>query len=216
MSKLICIILQDLDRMTHKRKVMLSNKLITFCNRWLEKADKYTNDTTEDVFDKFFSLYVVYNAIYTEATIKLKENNPKISNGDRISAVKNISTYIGHDILSKSLLDMSNDINKVIELIKKGTFYISTKRDEKGNIVSSNDEDDKLINIIETYISTQKRKDWKKFNEAVLSLIYGVRCNMFHGDKSFDPIQKQLLIPVNKILEMIIKELLLQNNGKGE
>ena len=32
--------------------MMLSNELIIFCERWLKKADKYTNDTTEDVFDK--------------------------------------------------------------------------------------------------------------------------------------------------------------------
>ncbi len=194
---------------------MLNNELITFSKRWLKKADKYTNDTTEEVFDKFFSLFVPYNAIYFDVTLELIENRKigKNRTGDRVSAVKNIPVYIGQDVLSQKLLDMSDDINKIIDLIKNKTFYISTKKD---NITPDTDADKELVDNIEIFLLECKKKDQKKFNESVLSLIYGARCNMFHGKKGFDPIQKELLAPMNNILEMIIKELLLQNSEEGQ
>lgn len=191
---------------------MLSNELINFCNRWLDKADTYTNNSTEEVFDKFFSLYVVYNAIYSEATLKLKEKNSKISAGDRISATENISKYIGHQILFEKLQNLSKEINKIIELIKNGTFYISTKRD---NITPDTEQDNKYITDIEMNKTAIKSNDKQEFNKAILNLIYGVRCNMFHGKKGFNPIQRELLIPMNNILEMIIKDLLLISQEGG-
>jgi len=190
---------------------MLNDDLKYFCNRWIEKADNYTNDSTEDVFDRFFSLYVAYNAIYFEATIDLIENKQigKKRTGDRVSAVRNIPVYIGQNILSKKLLDMSDDINKIINLIKNGTFYISTKKD---NVTPDPDIDKNLIRDIEIFLSKSKKRDQQKFNEAVLTFMYDVRCNMFHGKKGFDSIQKQLLIPMNSILEMLIKTSLQTNN----
>ncbi len=192
---------------------MLSNELITFCNRWLEKADKYTNDTTEEVFDKFFSLYVVYNAIYTEATSELKEKNSKVSTRDRQSATENIPVYIGQDKLFNALQIMKPDIDKIVELIGNSTFHISINRKD---FTADTEEDNKNLSAIKNNTVTTSKTGQKKHNEAVLSLIYGTRCNMFHGSKSFEPIQEPLLIPMNNILEMIIKELLLQNNEEEQ
>ncbi len=190
---------------------MLNDDLKHFCNRWIEKADNYTHDLTEDVFDRFFSLYVAYNAIYFEATIQLIEKKQigKNRTGDRVSAVKNIPVYIGQNTLSRKLLDMSDDINTIINLIKNGTFYISTKKD---NVTPDPDIDKNLIRDIEAFLSDSKTKNQQKFNEAMLTFIYEVRCNMFHGKKGFDPIQKQLLIPMNRILKVIIQDLLLMMN----
>ena len=42
---------------------------------------------------------------------------------------------------------------------------------------------------------------------AILQIIYQVRCNMFHGRKSVNPVQKQLLIPLTVLLEKIIGKL---------
>ena len=191
---------------------MLSDELRVFCERWLKKADRY-GESTEDIFDKFFSLYVVYNAIYFDITIELINTKRigKKRTGDRISATKNIPIYIEEGILSQKLYAMANDINVIINLIKNGIFYIST---EKDNITPAPHIDQEQVKFIEIYLLTKKRSDMKKFNESVLSLIYGVRCNMFHGKKGFDPIQKELLIPMNNILEMIIKDLLLADKGR--
>jgi len=34
--------------------------------RWLEKSKKYDRNNVEEVMDKFFSLYVAYNAMYSK------------------------------------------------------------------------------------------------------------------------------------------------------
>ncbi len=186
---------------------MLSNELMIFCNRWLKKSDRYTNDTTEEVFDKFFSLFVPYNAIYFDVTLELIENGKigKNRTGDRVSAVKNIPVYIGQDALSQKLLDMSDDINKIIELIKNRTFYISTKKD---NITPDTDADKELINNIEIFLLECKKKDQKRFNESILILIYGMRYNMFNGKKDLQSKQIDLLVPMNNIILTIITTLL--------
>lgn len=191
---------------------MLSNELRTFCNRWLEKSDKY-GESTEDIFDKFFSLYVVYNAIYFEITIELINSRSigKNQNWDKVSAVENIPIYVGQKKLSDTLFNMIKDINVMIGLIKDNTFYISTKND---NHTANHERDQEMIDNIETFCALQNKKNQKRFNEAVLELIYGARCNMFHGKKEFKDQQIDLLIPMNNILEMIIKDLLLVEKGR--
>ncbi len=186
---------------------MLSNELMIFCNRWLEKADKYSDDNTDHVFDKFFSLYVVYNALYVESTLELKRMGKEKGTWDKVSATKNVPIYIGNEKLYQKLQKFMSEIETIVRLIEQGTFYISTKKD---NITPDADKDKKYIEDIKFNKEARKKTLIENFNIGILSLIYGTRCNMFHGRKGFDPIQKQLLTPMNNILEMIIKELLLK------
>ncbi len=188
---------------------MLNDELIRFCNRWLEKAEKY-GESTEDVFDKFFSLFVVYNAIYFEVTQQLRSTNKSISCKDGDSAIQNIPLYIGQDILSEKLFTMLDDINQIIGLIKDNTFHIFTKYCSN---TPNHNKDALLISNIEIYLINRNQENQEKFNEAILSLIYGARCNMFHGNKKLQFQQIDLLVPMNNILEMIIKDLLLNQNG---
>jgi hypothetical protein len=41
--------------------------------------------------------------------------------------------------------------------------------------------------------------------KAITKTIYAIRCNMFHGNKEFQPVQKEILIPTNIILHRIIE-----------
>jgi len=177
--------------------------------RWICKADGYTEETIEDVFDRFFSLFVAYNTLYSEITIMLEKKNMHKGTGDRVSATKNMPIYIGQAILFDKLKNLSDDIDKIVNLIKNGTFYISTTRN---NITPDTVKDNKYMNNIENINSSQNLANKTKFNEAVLSLIYGVRCNIFHGKKDLQSKQIDLLVPMNNILEMIIKELLLNDD----
>ncbi len=191
---------------------MLSNELIIFCNRWLEKADKYSDDSTDEVYDKFFSLYVVYNAIYFESTLELQKKDKKISTRDRNSAIINIPKYIGQDILYDKLIRIQTEINQIIELINNNVFHLSiNKNDHK---MPNYEEDRKLIENIQKNTLARNKKDKQKYNEAVLTLIYETRCNMFHGQKAFEDNQMALLTPMNNILEVIIKDLLLTVEGR--
>ncbi len=188
---------------------MRSSELKSFCNRWIEKADNYTNDSIEDVFDRFFSLYVVYNALYFEITLELKSIGKEKGTGDRVSATKNVPVYIGNEKLYKKLQELTPQIETIVQLIEQGTFYISTKKD---NITPDKIKDKKYVDYIKFNKNTTSKTSIENFNIGLLSLIYGTRCNMFHGKKGFDLIQIQLISPMNDILVMIIKELLLKDH----
>lgn len=47
--------------------------------------------------------------------------------------------------------------------------------------------------------------------DGLLEIIYGVRCNMFHGEKAFDGSQKQILKPcihvIEKLNDLIIEKI---------
>jgi hypothetical protein len=45
--------------------------------------------------------------------------------------------------------------------------------------------------------------DFEEKVEGILETIYQVRCNLFHGEKSFAPHQKMILLPCIVILEEI-------------
>ena len=187
--------------------------------RWLSKAESYANEELtslngrlsfsrggklEDSFDKFFSLYVAYNALYFEGTRYLLSQNIKIEgNGDKASATKNIPIYIGQKELYEELIKYKDDIKVIIESTDK--FYFSTKRD---NITPDFDKDKKLINKIKNSFNLTEIEKQKEFNVALLELIYYVRCNMFHGKKEFDEIQKDFLDSVSNVLKMIIEYML--------
>jgi len=52
--------------------------------------------------------------------------------------------------------------------------------------------------------------------KAVLEALYAIRCNMFHGQKGFQPIQLELLQPAIAVLETTADALyraLEQNDG---
>jgi hypothetical protein len=40
-----------------------------FCNRWIEKALSYQSNELEDLFDRFFTLFVAYNRIYSAVSL---------------------------------------------------------------------------------------------------------------------------------------------------
>lgn len=66
------------------------------------------------------------------------------------------------------------------------------------------DRDQKLLKGL-------KSRGIKKRIHAILDLIYSVRCNMFHGNKRFDEVQMNLLIPVTllqrKVIEILYRKL---------
>jgi hypothetical protein len=48
----------------------LSDRLRTFADNWRGKAQAYTVDDLGGAFDRFFTLYVVFNRLYVEATYR--------------------------------------------------------------------------------------------------------------------------------------------------
>ena len=180
------------------------SELKRHCERWIKKSDGYDEGETVYVFDKFFTLFVTYNSIYFNATIYLISQGKigKNRTGDKDSATKNMNDFIGTKELYNKLVSLESEVVKILDCIGS-PFYISTERD---NITPDVEEDERLVNNIKNKFNLSNVNEQRKFNISLLTLIYGVRCNMFHGKKRLSSLQDNILKPMNKILETIIKD----------
>jgi hypothetical protein len=181
----------------------ISAQLKEFNSRWMAKARSYDEQDLGQSFDKFFTLYVVFNSLYAEATRCLAERGcVKVEKRDHFpdpeAAQEYVVQYLGARYLLREL-DNNSDTRAALESIKEkvcgGTFLFKLKM-PTGE--AQPDEDKDLCNRL---ISTNNNAQ----ASAILETLYSVRCNMFHGRKGFDPIQQDLLTPLNTILERIIE-----------
>ena len=161
-------------------------KKIEIAKRWLEKSKKYNNDNVEEVMNKFFSLYVSYNAMYS----KFSQGN---TNDDRSCATTKMASYLKSENIT-ILNDYESTVKEMIKPIEDGRFYIY------GNDSSQDFKKDSVI--------IQKIQEDINNYRAILNFIYGIRCNMFHGTKQIIGEQIQLLNPANIILEKLLDALI--------
>lgn len=176
-----------------------------FYREWLDKADSYEQENLSNYFNKAFSLFTLYNKLYAEATFTLARNNEITLNErrgfpDRKGATEYAPQFIGHERLLDTLENdekCSQAIDQLIELIDNERFCI------KLSMLYGERQPEKDRDLSQRMRSTSKPRKI----EAILDLIYSVRCNMFHGNKQFDQIQVELLMPVTIILRMVIVEL---------
>ncbi len=186
---------------------MTSPEFGNFCSKWLKKARAYSGKTLEEHFDKFFTLYVVYNRAYAEATFWLARNGQiDISKRTSFPDAQAAKDYVLQFVTAKRFLELINSseecrtaINEILDFIQAGRFSI------KLEMVYGNPQRDKdlelALNLKSVAANTRAH--------AILDFIYAVRCNTFHGHKGFDPVQIDVLRPVNILLEKTI-EIVLQ------
>jgi len=155
---------------------------IAIAKRWLEKAIK---NNIDEVMDRFFSLYVAYNALYSRLSIKQGD--------DRRSATTRMAVYLKIEKISV-LNNCESEIFEIIKLIEDDVFYIY------GN-------ESKQPHKQDSYIIAKIKEDINNYG-AILNLIYGMRNNMFHGEKQIIAEQINLLNPANYILEKLVRELI--------
>ena len=176
-----------------------------FYNEWLRKADSYEQESLSNYFNKAFSLFTLYNKLYAEATFTLARNNEinlneKRGFPDRKGATEYAPKFLGHENIFNAFTedhDCTQAISQLLEHINNERFFIKLSM-LYGERQPEKDQD--LAQRIRS-ISPQRRV------EAILDLIYSVRCNMFHGNKQFDQIQVELLKPVTVLLRKVIVEL---------
>lgn len=188
----------------------MNQQLQEFCRRWMLKADEAEGDNIKNMFDKFFSLFVVYNRLYVEATLILNNQGDLNLNPDSSFPDKNASTayllqYYGCREL-KNQLETKNyyteHFNSLKNIIQNRLFNVCLNP-VTGN---SNREKDLLL------LSNLNSNNCNEQMLGVLEFIYQVRCNMFHGRKGYEPVQELLLEPtlffLNEITNLLFEKLI--------
>jgi hypothetical protein len=176
----------------------MTPQLQQFYFNWLAKADNYNENTLANHFDKFSSLYVIFNALYMNVMEELtilgnhipKEFKDKKAATDYVIQYLKSQYYIDMLLNSQESID---DLNSICNIISDEKFHIILNW---GN--HQRNLDLELLGKLTSNSNNEKGK-------AILSLFYHIRCNLFHGHKGFEEPQKELLIPVNRLLRKTIE-----------
>lgn len=184
---------------------MLSSEFQYFYKSWLQKADQYGDADLKQCFDKFFTLFVVYNRLYAEATFTLaRKGRINLANRSSFPDSKAAKYYVQQYLGSANLLSKLEDndeskqaIETIGNLIEDRIFNI------KLDMMTGSSQREADLKLLESLNSTNKLQR----AHAILDIIYSIRCNMFHGHKGFTEIQVDILRPTIVILENIIKAL---------
>jgi hypothetical protein len=180
-----------------------------FCNKWLNKVDQIEGDDVEEFLDRFFSLYVVFNRLYIQASYELSQREEmnlenRESFPDRQAATNYIVQFYGSKRFLNSLnsnADTKEAILDLIGILDNELFNINI-HPITGKPLGESDKEllDDLVN------NNPNRKA-----KAILKFLYAIRCNIFHARKGADPIQVIVLQPtvtlLRKIIEMVRNDL---------
>lgn len=153
---------------------------LEFIQRWKRKGQRYSLDCLEHYFDRFFTAFVLYNFFYETIGSKLQPNWKK----DQEKASKVAKRFLGAGrIFADPVIRQNGD--KIRSLIEAETFYIRDKTWDAHRI--------KMLTPT----------DPEQWVNGLLEIIYGIRCNMFHGQKEFDESQKAILDPCIAVIERL-------------
>jgi hypothetical protein len=186
---------------------MLSREFHTFYNRWRTKANHYHGGDIRATFDRFFTLFVIYNRLYGEATFELARRGQinltsRTSFPDAQAAKEYVRQYLG-GLSMIQLLEVSpactGAIQAVIALLDgpvEGRQFAIKLNMVDGS--TQRHEDLKLLRMFRSANPNERSK-------AVLHFLYAVRCNLFHGHKGFDPVQIEVMRPATVLLLKMIE-----------
>lgn len=190
---------------------MLSPEFEGFFSRWRKKAEGYRPELQES-FDKFFTLYVLFNRLYTEVTYRLGQAGKiNLANRSTFPDAEAAQEYVVQFLGAKRLLaglngpECRDALERLRELVCDDHFAF------KLDILTGHPrpEVDRELCRRLTSSSPNDRAN------AVLETLYAVRCNMFHGRKGYDPEQLTLLVPLNTLLARVVDLLYKRLSGGG-
>jgi|GEM_PF-6365448 hypothetical protein len=173
---------------------------IKLCRDFQDKIDEITNllktgssyvvddeDKNGEIIKKLESLKDIAKT-YENKKNENENKKPKRYK-DAEAATKGIKNFLGSENICR---DFQCEIDEITNLLKTGQFYV---------VEDDRDENVKLIRKLESVNDINQRAS------GILEVIYGVRCNLFHGKKLFQPSQEKILSPLNSLLEGIIKKI---------
>lgn len=188
--------------------IVKKHQLHQFYARWRQKATAYQSDSLADHFDKFFTLYVIYNRIYNVIVAMLSEDGQldvlrqqgKIDKRKKEPDDNKAATICVAHFLRQDLPQVITANAKSIEDLK--------------SIIH-----DRLFNIDLRYGQPQRNKDLALLAglesnnhilivEALLTILYKIRCNVFHAEKGYNDEQILILEPCNNCLLDLVDRLI--------
>jgi len=208
------------------------HELELFCEDWLRKAKFYQRQITgrpidlppfqtsmrqrvtqrrneisnlRHSFDRFMSLYIVFNRVYLEVgkllvalgQVRVSPSRRYAPLSDRITATSHVVDYYGGAALRNDMRDDGTcraAIEALVELIRGHHFYLHE------DYRTGSPDFDKDADLA--------KKARKYDPKAVLELIYQARCNLFHGEKAFEERQRILLDNMSIVLEFVTVRIL--------
>lgn len=179
---------------------MMTDETLNYIENWEKELHKINGTELTDFFNRFQTLYPIYNRLYNDAFRIEKANNKNLN---RISDYEKSTTFvrdfIGTDFIMEKFQDdnRNEDIKSISDLINNKVFHINLK-DGVGQEEFDKQLSENLMNEIDNSIKVK----------AVLSVIYNVRCNLVHGFKNIEEHQRLLLEPVQNLLRTIVDTLI--------
>jgi hypothetical protein len=178
---------------------MLPPSFLNFYDNWNAKSDAIDETQLSGVFDKYISLFIIYNSLYTQVPDAFIANGISVPMKiyDNELAIKWVIRFLGADNIVDNLVahGIQNDINALIGLIQQQRFYIKLNYGAR-----QRNEDLKILLKLRSTNNAQKAV-------GILEVIYNVRCNLFHGHKDMIEPQRSLLSPLVNILKVLNTQL---------
>lgn len=186
------------------------HQLDQFYGRWREKANEYNSDDLSNYFDKFFTLFVVYNRIYNVVVAILNEKGEldtlkqqgkidkrKIEPYDNKAATICVAHFL-HGDLQAIIEKNQNQIEEFKNIIRNQRFYIDLKhghpqREKDLDLLRGLESSDNLLIV-----------------ESLLKILYKIRCNIFHAEKGYNNEQRLILEPANNCIQNLIDRLIIK------
>lgn len=162
------------------------------------KFSKIQKDDLASLFEKFNTLYPMFNRLYNDALREEAVNDQKLKGfGDYKRATFFVRDYIGAQNIIDDLKNgkQIKSVVEIAELIDKKVFHINLQ-DGQGQEKTDKELSTNLLS-----------EDVEIKSKAILSLIYNVRCNIVHGHKDFQEYQRLLMEPIIGILRTIVNTL---------
>ncbi len=173
---------------------MLNEYAIELHNNWYRRANQIDTGNLSGIFEKFTTLFVIYNNLYNNVEVALNERNIAIPNRiyDNLLATNLVLKLLGGQRIMEALAGNSREVATVAQLIRDEEFYIKLHYGER-----QRNEDLLILGSLESNDSNRKAL-------AILKVIYYVRCNLVHGHKNFVQYQERLLTPLTSILLVLV------------
>ena len=177
----------------------MTGETIDYINNWDKELEKIKGDELSDFFNRFQTLYPIYNRLYNDAFRIEQAKNKELNRiTDYEKATVFVRDFIGSDLIIDNLkaYNRIDDIKAISHLIDEEIFHINLK-DGIGQ-----EQFDKLLSK-----NLMNEQDNSIRAKAVLSVIYNVRCNLVHGYKNLEEHQRMLLEPVQNLLLTVVETL---------